>query len=284
MIQPFSDNDLKVRFYHHTPPLTPVIDYGIKNSLLLINDLFGVPALSKKEILEISENNIIILDITHSIFDSSRLRISADNIYVIASLRKVFPICDGGIIYSSDPSFHPRLSDPTGWETMLEAMFLKRYYLNTQTPSSLETVKQGFRQMYDRYSEKKGLPIRHMEKIPDISIVSLQSLNYSDIRKKRQTNLERFYANISGHYFLYPLKSITSPFIAPIIFENNRKRNHKRMELIRRNVFPPVHWNLPSEIPLTFAHEYEISRRILSVPIDQRYYPSLYERFFDVFE
>jgi hypothetical protein len=281
MVQPFSDAKIEIRFYGHTPPLNPVIDFGIKNSLFLINDLFGVCRLSKKEILELENNgNIVILDASHSILNVSRLKISAQNVYIIASLRKVFPLCDGGIVYSSDPSFNPDLSDPAGWEPMLEAMFLKKYYLNNRMAPDSYHVKEHYRHLYDNYSENKGLPLTKTEKIPDISLVTLKNLHFSAIKKKRQKNLEHIYANLAKNNQLFPLKSITSPFVAPILFKDNDRRNNYRKVLISRNVFPTVHWDIPSEVPQRFTFERLISGRLLSIPIDQRYNPESYGEIF----
>ena len=277
MIQPFSDIKMKVRFYGHTAPLKPVIDYGLKNSLFLINDLFGVHGLSEKEILELDRNgNFIILDISHSVFDPSRIKFSAKHLYTIASLRKVFPICDGGIVYSSDPSFNPELSNPAGWEPILEAMILKRNYPNNKKVQNSHRIKTHYRRLYEDYSKKKDLPLNKTEKIPEVSITTLKNLNFLEIRKRRQTNLEHIYSYLAKKNQLFHLRSIRSPFVAPVLFKDNKRRNDCRNQLIARNLFPPLHWDIPRDVPQAFAYEHNISGRLLSIPIDQRYNPDSY--------
>jgi hypothetical protein len=57
----------------------------------------------------------------------------------------------------------------------------------------------------------------------------------------------------------------------PLLFKNEKLREIYRKKLINSNIYPPIHWELPEDIPLTFKYEHDLSKRILSIPIDQRY-------------
>jgi hypothetical protein len=130
VLQPFVELDLLVHFYSHNYPLKPEIDFTIKNSLILIIDTFGVPFISNKELLELSNNNnIVVLDISHSIFNRRRFELKSDKIMLISSLRKIFPIPDGGVVFHTKTGNLFNLARSENYESMLESMYLKKYYL-----------------------------------------------------------------------------------------------------------------------------------------------------------
>ena len=54
-------------------------------------------------------------------------------------------------------------------------------------------------------------------------------------------------------------------------FKNEDERDGVKKKLIKNNVYPPIIWDLESYIPEDFAYERNLSKRILTVPVDQRY-------------
>jgi hypothetical protein len=270
ILQPFKELSLKFDFYGHFPHLTPNIDYSIKNSLIYIIDYFGIEALSNKEIEELSDSNLIILDITHSIFNKKRFKIKNENVIMIASLRKVFPIPDGGVIYCKN-SINIKKLQYDGYVKMLEAMFLKKYYININNDESL---KEYFLKLYRSYEKLKDNNNIKVYEIPQISVEILRNLNIKNILLKRKENLDYIYKNLVDNDIfatLFKREEIKSPFFMPLLFKNEKLREIYRKKLINSNIYPPIHWELPTDIPLTFKYEHDLSKRILSIPIDQRY-------------
>jgi phage pi2 protein 07 len=276
ILQPFRGLNLKIKFYNHQHPLKPAIDENIKNSLLYIIDYFGTEFVSNEEICKLlDKNNVVILDITHSIFDKNRFKINHENLYLISSLRKVFPIPDGGILYYTNSKFKTNGSFPKSYESMLEAMVLKSFYLkNLSEPMFKKSanLKNCFLTLYKNYEIDKDEGSIQSQNIPSISLYILKNINISNIVNRRSENLNFMYKNISNkEHFLCSLSDIKSPFTIPLIFESEEKRNAIKELLIKDGVYPPIHWNLQNMIPKNYLYEHELNKKILSIPIDQRY-------------
>ncbi len=267
--QPFKELELNTRYYGHQPGLKPVIESRIKDTLMYIIDYFGVEMISNDEILELTENNIVILDITHSLFDEKRLRLKHENLYSIASLRKSFPIPDGSIVHHASPDFETIEDAPEGYEKMLEAMFQKKYYVSNHYAN--KGLKRHFLTLYRDYEDLKDNNTIKLERLPEISRHIMKHIAIDPIVCKRKSNLQYIYDNIDRKQILFELDQIRSPFCVPLVFDTEQERERCKRKLIGNDVFPPVHWELPDDVPRSFAYEHRLSRRILSIPIDQRY-------------
>ncbi len=276
ILQPFKELNLNVKFYNHQHPLKPIIDENIENSLIYIVDYFGTEFVSNEEIREfLDKNNVVILDITHSIFDRSRFDIEHEDLYLISSLRKIFPIPDGGALYYTNSEFKVKQLFPKGYENMLEAMVLKSFYLEKGSEAMLKNagnVKNFFLSLYKNYEVDKDKGLIQLEDIPSISLYILKNISISNIIKRRLENLKFMYENISNKkYFLFNLGDIKSPFTLPLIFESEESRDATKELLIENDIYPPIHWNLQNIIPKKCLYEHNLSKKLLSIPIDQRY-------------
>jgi len=271
VIQPFLELSLKFNFYKLNSNLEPILNLKIKNSLIYLIDYFGKEILPNEIIENLSKNNLIILDITHSIFNEDRFKINSENVILVASLRKIFPIPDGGIIYSKIPLNTNELKRNTLYIQMLDAMILKKFYIEENLP---KTSKKIYLKLYKNYEERKNKHIIRILNIPSISLDILINLDYFDILKKRKRNLYYLYKNLrkkNNFAFFYKKEEIKSPFIFPLIFRTHEEREYYRKKLIEKDIYTPVHWALPKFISNTFEEERKLSERILSIPIDQRY-------------
>src|SRR5665647_1981965 len=131
IMKPFTEMSLNINLFGHEDPLKPILNMDIDDSVMLLIDYFGTESVSNKEIRELLDrDNIIIMDLSHSILDRNRFSIKHDNYYLIASLRKVFPIPDGGIVYHNSEKFISSDIFPKNYELKLEAMVLRYLYLN----------------------------------------------------------------------------------------------------------------------------------------------------------
>lgn len=276
ILKPFEELNLNIKFYGHKHPLKPILNLSkVKNSVIFILDYFGTEMVSNEEINEFLDNkNIVIVDITHSMISENRFLINNSNYYMISSLRKIFPIPDGGIIYQNSLKSEYSLSFPINYENMLEAMILKSVYLNKESFTTIKEQNESknyFLSLYKEYEEKKDDSLIDFQHIPHISIYILKNIAIGDIIKKRTENLKFLYENINEEYFLYDFSEIKSPFTMPLIFTSEAERNKIREYLIKNHVYTPVHWNIQNTVPQNFLYEHNLSRRILSLPIDQRY-------------
>jgi len=129
ILQPFEEFNLSIIFYKHCPPLKPVIETNIEKSLIYVIDHFGSEAISEDEIYHfLRKGNIVILDLTHFIFNKSSYRMSHNNLYIVSSLRKIFPISDDAVLYHNNTTFKINNFFQKDYGKMLEAMFLKSSY------------------------------------------------------------------------------------------------------------------------------------------------------------
>ncbi|MDD4497008.1 MAG: hypothetical protein PHV51_02460 [Methanosarcinaceae archaeon] len=278
ILQPFEELNLNVKFYSLQHPLEPKIEKNIENSLVYIIDYFGTQCLDEKEICHFLEKgNIIILDITHSIFNEYRYRIKHENLYMISSLRKLFPIPDGAILYHTNSSFEAKKSFPEDYGKMLEAMLLKTFYLEDTLKNEYfknKETKNEFLSMYRSYETSKDKGLIKIQNIPRISVYILKNICYKKILNRRFENLQYIYNNFhQKDDLLYSINDLKSPFIFPIIFKTQKQRDRIKKILIKNEFYTPIHWNLNNIVPEYFKYEHGISSRILAIPIDQRYTP-----------
>ncbi|HBJ1647048.1 MULTISPECIES: DegT/DnrJ/EryC1/StrS aminotransferase family protein [Clostridium] len=102
-------------------------------------------------------------------------------------------------------------------------------------------------------------------------------LNYfpgNKLIKKRNENYKYLFKNLKN------IKEITflnhsenlydnTPLVFPILIEN---RDYIKKQLMNRNIYIPVHWDLSNEVWINeFQESLSISKRILSLQIDWRY-------------
>lgn len=276
ILQSFRELELDVKFYPHKELLKPVLDRKIEDSLVYLIDYFGTEPFSEKEIEGLlDDGNIVILDVSHSILDENRFSLTHENFYLISSLRKTFPIPDGGIVYHSDPNFKSSDIPPKEYETKLEAMLLRKLYLNrkdTDGADKSKWVKEHFLNLNQEYESYKYDSVVEPQSIPLTSCYILKNISITDITGRRWQNLNFMHEKIlNKDLLLFNPYNIKSPFILTLKFRNRNERDSMRKRLIENDVYPPVLWDLEGYIPEEFSYERSLSERILMVPIDQRY-------------
>ncbi len=158
---------------------------------------------------------------------------------------------------------------------MLDAMILKRFYLDETLECSNvlnSDLKRNFLSLYTEYEECKDKEDIHISKIPLISLMILSNLRFNILLERRNQNITTIYENVcNNEIFLFDIEEIRSPFMLPLILQNNEKRECLKDLLLKYNIYPPIHWNIQGLIPEKFGYEHQLSSKILSIPIDQRY-------------
>lgn len=178
--------------------------------------------------------------------------------YVLSSIRKWVPISDGGVITRINPdrpAFSKKLISSTRTRK-IEAMVLKKYYLEQQVECN-EVYRKIFME-----EEEKFDTCQEILRISQLSRFLLYCYSIQEIKEKRKRNAMYVADAIKSFSFLKPVLSFESgetPFTFPIYTEN---RDKLRAFLIQHRIYCAVHWPMKQS---------EISRKILSLPIDQRY-------------
>lgn len=206
-------------------------------------------------------NFIIIEDTTHSIFSESCM--IGD--YCICSLRKWFPIPDGGILYSQTANINQLLQKKIKSRRNIEkanAMILKTLYLQNKVDCN-----ELYRKIFIEEENKLDVQSEIMM-ISSFSKWLLSFFSISEIIEKRKNNMKYLSTKLQELHYGIQFKESDTPFAVPIYCKN---RDNFRKYLIENNIFCAVHWPILKENPISDTYNEEMSMHILSLPIDQRY-------------
>ena len=200
----------------------------------------------------------IIEDTTHSIFSAK----STIGDYMIASVRKWFPIPNGGVLYSKE--------DLSGYDLPLStdnlkvsAMVLKDLYLN-----SGYDYNDDYRNIFiecERRLDDDPKP----KLISDLSRFILSCFDVGVLIEKRKTNY-KYLSNKLSELGLLPTVKLGDgcPFVLPLRVNN---RDEFRKYLINNKVYCAVHWPKDEYFPSARQTALLNAQTLISLPIDQRY-------------
>jgi hypothetical protein len=216
---------------------------------------------------DVHDTVILVEDHSHDPFSGWAINSHAD--YAFASIRKIFPVPDGAIVWS--PRLRQLPLEPLhgGWEgsaLKLAAMILKMDYLKGGNGTS----KGIFRELQVKGESSLGKD--HLGPMLPWSKI-LVSCGYPvEWRKRRACNVEQLISLTKGHMFIRPLFKEpfeeSCPFNAVFLFPTKETREETRYRLIQNKVYPSVHWNHGD----CFSKDSRnLSELILTVPVDQRY-------------
>ena len=266
-----SFNSRKRDYYRLTPTFQIDIDDLVtrineKTKIILVVNYFGSlispDVCSRLEGIKKQYNVIIIEDTTQSIF--SNKKIVGD--YCVCSLRKWFPIPDGGVLYSQNDM-----------KQLSNHVSIKNTSVSKIYPMILKTLfLQGFSLDKDIYRELFVSCETEIETrvdsfiMSDISTYILQCFNIDEMISSRTRNYAYLHEKLIGLNILpaISLSDSNCPFCYPIIHNN---RDNLRQHLIKNNIYCAVHWPIKDTEIENLPHAKELASQILSLPIDQRY-------------
>jgi hypothetical protein len=61
----------------------------------------------------------------------------------------------------------------------------------------------------------------------------------------------------------------------PLRFNSEIERDTMKNLLIENDIYPPILWDLEKYVPKEYTYERDLSKKILTIPIDQRYSPDI---------
>jgi len=208
---------------------------------------------------------VLIEDHTHDPVSAWARSSTAD--YAVASLRKTLPIPDGALAWS--PAGHALPAQPLGtdWRgssLKLKAMALKQIYL-----SGGDSPREGYLRL-QREGEAALLATSDLRMSPWTETLLGSGVPRAS-RARREANVRQVLDLTKGHPDFRPLfdhwPEGHCPFNAILVFRDAETRDAVRTRLLQNRIFPAVHWESSSADPRID----ELSRRILTVPVDQRY-------------
>jgi len=210
---------------------------------------------------------ILVEDHTHDPFSAWAVSSQAD--FAFASIRKIFPVSDGAIVWSPkkhDISYVPTAADWTGSTLKFAAMVLKNEYLN----GAKWLEKSEIREL--QMGGEHQLGCDNCSAITPWSKIVLCAGYPVEWRRRRAENVNQIFLQMEGHPTIKPLFSIPRsaccPFNAVFLFPSNESRNIARDALINNCIYPSIHW----EPDWFFRGESrDLAEKILTIPVDQRY-------------
>jgi len=260
VLEPFNKKQYKYNFYSIFEKEKILTS---KWNIIFIINYFWENFLSDFELNKILENNIVIIDISHDIFNKQLLSINNKNLYLIWSLRKILPLYWWGIViwnwFNIDKSFE---NDNM---YLIQTSILKRQYLNW------EINDKYYLDLYNKIEEDRINNIT-WKNISLSDYCFLKNANIELLLNKREKNFKYLFnlikqSNVNN--ILYQKSNFNYSYLV-IKLKNENQRNSLRQYLIKNNIYSPIHWQLPN-ILYWFIKEKELSKQLLSIPIDHRY-------------
>lgn len=232
---------------------------------------FGVEQSMDTIIEKISKKNIIVLeDVTHRLLSDKTHSICSD--YLIASLRKWFPIPTGGLLMSQQNQLivKPMRNSDEYVIEQTKAMKLKAQFLNGDSTIQKDMFFNKFHFLNHNLQD-----IDYTFKIDKTSKELLHKLNVKKIIEKRRQNALVLYRYLKDFQLIKPLiENINleqmTPLFIPIIVKEPYQRNKLVKYLIKEQIYCPVHWPVPEELMLNSINE-QLYTSEISVICDQRY-------------
>lgn len=277
MMQPFIDHGIRIMLYDvHFDDFDKKLEFRIDTTLqcdiFFAVNYFGFKQGRMDFYIENfkNKNSIVIEDSTQSILSYYSHNSQSD--YVIASLRKWFPIISGGLAAKTSKQFEIGLKDVT-FEEMVRvrksAMLQKEKYIN----SEINTDKKSYLKKYSNANEMLNNDYI-LYAIDRESYNIMKLLDLESIIKRRKENTRLLYDNLpmnKGFSMMFPdIENGDCPIFLPLIFNSNTERDKLREYLISKNVFCPIHWPKPFILNKQ-GNTTNINKNELSIVVDQRY-------------
>ncbi len=210
------------------------------------------------------QNFQIVEDTTHSIF-SAPLTIGD---YGVCSLRKWFPIPDGGVLYGQSLNGLAAGGEAPWVRKKVRAMGWKQMYLSGRREQSR---KAEYRQLFAVCDCALDVQ-RECYGMSEVSRKILAGCSISQMLSARKRNTAQMKKAVTEEFpWLQPL-AWTRENECPLTFPVKvRKRDALRAYLISKEIYCAVHWPLQGT-PMESAGTASVSGQELSLPIDQRYH------------
>ncbi|MCM1261798.1 MAG: UDP-2,4-diacetamido-2,4,6-trideoxy-beta-L-altropyranose hydrolase [Butyrivibrio sp.] len=300
---PFENAGWEIYFYHVDKKLAADADKlriqaeRIKPGLIFIHPYYGIDTWKPMRglLAEWKKQGICIMeDVTQSYYLDN---VGKEADYVVGSLRKWYPVPDGGFLAADEIISDEELKPNTEFvEKRLELLTEKWEYLhghgNAESRRRLKAdYLQKNRQMEQWLDNHKGICA-----LSDEAAGILMAEDEMRCSEQRKENCEYLYKKLSGMKQFVPVfceecyewdteaENVTTP--APLyfpIYVNNRE--DLQSFLSSNDIYAPVLWPIgrENEDILTQDERY-IFEHILALPIDQRYGIMEMQRITDVLE
>ena len=247
-----------------------IIKGSSPNDVVFIIATFGSKSIKNLEFISKSIKSKIIVDLTHLVLDHNLInKVKEYSHYQIFSLRKAFPVLDGGLLSSSLP-LNIQTIQGAEYDSYLA-------YRSIGLLSRGAAIRRGIDENENIKYLKKAEEILNKEENLGINISPfsrniLKLIDYKKCSEKSRSNRFLIYKLIYNCKCFKLLSQDDSISIyIPMLFESQIKRDIFRKKLRDKSIYFPVHWPLPLDSEITKKKKEHLSNRMLSIPCDYRY-------------
>ena len=231
--------------------------------ILYVTNYFGyentLPIETIKEFK--AKGAIILYDRTHSfLMENDPYLALAD--YSFASTRKWMGVIGGAVVNGVNDC---QLKPYPHLDCKEQAMWMKKAFIEGDT--SID--KQAFLNLYCEFGHHLVEDYQNYE-MDDLSYALYKSEDLASMRHKRRENAKYLHEHLKGVSFIGELTENAVPLFVPVFFDTTEQRNSVRKKLIEAQIYCPIHWPKPAQIPTDFAVN-RIYDTELSLICDQRY-------------
>lgn len=275
VVMPFEKNGWKVSYY----PLNEKLEIDTEKIKELVEELhpciflshtyFGVDSLNELRNLMKEYRNrkdfFYIEDVTQSLYILPDIVMQAD--YVVGSLRKWYPVSDGGFcICEKKDVFVENYDTFDEFSTLKqEAQELKREYLYGEFINKKEFLETN------NFSEDLLYKKKSICRISETSLKKLGCEDYKYDKRQRNRNMKFLYEKIRGMNevkCLVNYKGEESPLYFPIIVRNRREIQDR---LRANDIYAPILWPVYMDEKKINADIRKVYDNMLALPCDSRY-------------
>lgn len=274
MITPFEKRGFDIRYYRINNDLTIQFDYLMsildrvidKTVIFVYMDYFGIIQVDSNQLslLKRKYHNIVFVkDLTHTfLYDEDKSFIPD---YRIASIRKWFPIPDGGVIWCKNTGKIEFSQDLSFFKKRLNAQKMRFEYLLTE---KIE-LKPIFRNVFSNVTsiiDNDILPC----KMSSYSFELLKNTDLNEVRKTREKNYNVLLDILSKQDKISVLQpnSCKSNLYFPVLVED---RDYVQSELSKIGIYNTIIWPLRDEQKIVCESAKYVEEHMLAITCDQRY-------------
>jgi hypothetical protein len=241
-------NEYSIRYRHYTVHEDLSFDLGPvqEDEVVYVINYFG-----KQSGLLADINNTVIIDDVFSPFPSV---LSISSWYSFNSLRKISPLADGSLVYSSHPLSTERI------QLASSAEFAEQKYLAKNKKFDFIHYGSGEEGDYLTLFATAEKMLNNRQWIAGMSMASQIAFAEFFLKLEAEREIRQRNYNMVCELLSENVISIQADFysFAPLLLAN---RDAIKGQLMEHRIFLPVHWPSGSSL----------SKHILSIPLDSRY-------------
>jgi dTDP-4-amino-4,6-dideoxygalactose transaminase len=260
-----------VRFYGVTRDLrigsVEWVENVSQGDLVLLIDYFGFPCDGSACRAVQARGAWVLEDASHALLSS---HVGRHANFIIYSPRKMLAVPDGGVLvirnFDNWPVIELKPAPPAWVLKTIEALVLRREF----------DIHGGERYFFPLFQQiEASTPVGAYEMSGLTQLLLEHSFDYPAIAHARRQNYQKL-ATILRHVAIFPdLHDNVVPLGFPIRIPC---RDRVRRGLFLKDIYPPIHWSVPQQVPRDFADSYRLAEEIMTLVCDQRYGISDMER------